>query len=339
MDMEVGVDLHAPGMDVSILNPSGRTDIIRVDHTISVTKEDRFEGSMVPEASIVVAIMAVSFSAILIRWSEAHPLSIALYRMLFTLVLLTPFALTTMKEDLRKNPISTKEAGQIFMIGIVLSFHFALWITSLTMTTVASSVLLVTFHPVFVGVVGYHMLGERLGKVNILGMAIAMIGAFVIVYGDFAPMKGDPFSQKVILGDILAFLGGLAAGTYILAGRHFRKKMSLITYVFILYYGCTVSLLIMCLIAGADFHYPPKEFLLFLLMALGPGILGHTFYNWSLRYVKATVVSVSLLGEPIGSSLLAYLLLFEVPSNITLIGGVAILMGIYLTASGLKGIE
>ena len=178
-----------------------------------------------------------------------------------------------------------------------------------------------------------------MGRANVLGMAIAMTGVMVLVYGDFAPSEGKPFSQQVVLGDILAFLGGLAAGLYILAGRHFRKSRSLITYVFILYYGCTVSLFFMCLVARVDFHYPPEEFVLFLLMALGPGMLGHTLYNWSLRYVKATVVSVSLLGEPIGSSLLAYLLLFEVPSNMTLIGGMAILVGIYLTARGLTGIE
>lgn len=298
--------------------------------------KDPYEGTPWPTMSIAVAIVAVSFASILIRWSSANPLTMAFYRMLFTLVLLAPFAANDMRKELKENPLSGKEAGQLFGVGFVLACHFALWITSLSLTTVASSVLLVTFHPVFVSIVAYFMLKERLSKMNIVGMLVALVGAIVLVYGDFMKNGGGSLTSSSVLGDILAFLGGIAAGTYILAGRYFRKTRGVMTYAMLVYSGAAVSLLMMCLIARAPFVYPPREFLLFFLMALGPGIFGHTIYNWALKYVKATLVSVSLLGEPIGASILAYLLLAEVPPAITIVGGVGILIGIYLTASGLS---
>jgi drug/metabolite transporter (DMT)-like permease len=194
--------------------------------------------------------------------------------------------------------------------------------------------LLVTFHPIFVGIVSYYALKERLSRYNVLGMGIALVGTFVLLYGDFEKGGGGSFTSTAVIGDILAFLGGLCAGGYILAGRYFRRTIGAMTYVFFVYLGCTISLLIMCLIAQAPFVYPPKEFVLFFLLALGPGIFGHTVYNWALKYVRATVVSVSLLGEPIGSSTMAFFLLNEAPPALTLVGGIGILVGIYLTAMG-----
>jgi drug/metabolite transporter (DMT)-like permease len=298
--------------------------------------KDPYEGTPWPTLSIVIAIVAVSFASILIRWSGAHPLTMAFYRMLFTLALLAPFAWKDVQSDLKECPMSRKEAGQLFAVGFVLACHFALWITSLELTTVASSVLLVTFHPVFVSLVGYYLLKERLSRLNIVGMVVALVGAMVLVYGDFTKGDGGSLTGATLIGDVLAFLGGIAAGIYILAGRYFRRTRGLMTYVLVVYSGSAICLFIMCLIARAPFVYPPKEFLLFFLMALGPGIFGHTIYNWALKYVKATLVSVSLLGEPIGASLLAFFLLKEVPGSLTMVGGVAILIGIYLTASGLS---
>lgn len=298
--------------------------------------KDPYEGTPWPTLSIAGAIIAVSFASILIRWSGAHPLTMAFYRMLFTIALLAPFAIKDMRKELKESPLSGKEAGLLFGVGLVLACHFALWITSLTLTTVSSSVLLVTFHPVFVSIVGFYLLKERLSKTNVVGMGIALVGAIVLVYGDFMKNGGGSLTDKSVLGDILAFLGGIAAGIYILAGRFFRRTRGVMTYAILVYSGAAVSLFIMCIVARAPFVYPPKEFLLFFLMALGPGIFGHTVYNWALKYVKATLVSVSLLGEPIGASLLAFFLLNETPGGLTIVGGIAILIGIYLTASGLS---
>lgn len=308
----------------------------------STPAKDPYVGTAWPTLSIAVAIIAVSFASILIKWSSANPLMISFYRLLFTLFLLIPSAATTMRKELKETPLGGKEAALLLGVGVVLACHFALWVTSLTMTTVASSVLLVTFHPVFVGIIAVFFLKERLSKINVIGMAIAFVGTFVLLYGDFTTNSGTSATNPG-LGDLLAFLGGLAAGGYILAGRYFRKTRGLITYVFMVYLGCTVTLFIMCVVAnltaGVPFVLPPKEYLLFLLMALGPGIFGHTVYNWALKYVKATLVSVSLLGEPIGASILAFLLLAQVPTTLTLIGGVGILIGIYLTAYGMADKE
>ena len=317
-------------------------DKVRPVSTTKKASKDPYQDTAWPTLSIAVAIVAVSFASILIKWSSANPLMISFYRLLFTLFLLLPAAATTMRKELKETPLEGKEAAMLLGVGLVLACHFALWVTSLTLTTVASSVLLVTFHPVFVGIISVYFLKERLTKINIIGMVIAFVGTFVLLYGDFTAGSGSSATNSG-LGDLLAFLGGLAAGGYILAGRYFRRTRGLITYVFMVYLGCTVSLFIMCVIvnqtSGVPFVLPPKEYVLFLLMALGPGIFGHTVYNWALKYVKATLVSVSLLGEPIGASILAFFLLAQVPTSWTLIGGVGILIGIYLTAYGMADKE
>ncbi|NIP34859.1 MAG: EamA family transporter, partial [Thermoplasmata archaeon] len=137
--------------------------------------------------------------------------------------------------------------------------------------------------------------------------------------------------------DLLAFLGGVAAGVYILAGRRTRQRISLPVYAFLVYASCALFLLVAVVVTGTElFTLPAEEWWLFLLMALGPSILGHTMYNWTLRYVPASVVSVSLLGEPVGSSILAALLLSEVPPEFTIVGGAVILVGIVMATWGVR---
>jgi drug/metabolite transporter (DMT)-like permease len=215
-------------------------------------------------------------------------------------------------------------------IGLVLSFHFSMWITSLGLTSVASSVILVTAHPILVGTVSHFFMKDKLSRLNFIGIFVAISGVIVLTLGDFS---GGPLTGSKTLGNILAFLGGICAGIYILGGRKMRRSVSIVTYAFLVYLFCTIFLFIQCLATSTKiFPLPANEYYLFLLMALVPGILGHTLYNWSLKYVTATVVSVSLLGEPIGSSILAMLLLNEVPSSYVLIGGPIVLAGILMAS-------
>jgi len=220
----------------------------------------------------------------------------------------------------------------MIIIGLVLAAHFAFWVTSLTMTSVASSVILVTAHPILVAPLSYILLKERLSLPNITGILISVSGVIVLVLGNYG---FSSFTIETLEGNILAMLGGIFAGLYILGGRKMRKTVSIFTYAFIVYSIGTLTLLAICLYT----HSPllliqPKDLAIIFLMALVSGILGHTLYNWSLEYIRASVASVFLLGEPIGSSLLAYSIpwINQQPSSYTLIGGAITLFGIYLAA-------
>ncbi|UCE74797.1 MAG: DMT family transporter [Methanomassiliicoccales archaeon] len=279
--------------------------------------------------AILIAVFSVSFSAIFIRWSNAHPFVIAAYRMGITCLFLLPLVAVRYKDEFKK--IQKDELIFMVAIGMVLALHFGAWISSLEETSVASSVILVTSHPLFVAIVSHYLFRERLKTIGYIGIVVAFIGIIVLSVGDLG-LGGSNFR-----GDILALIGSIAAGTYILGGRKSRRNISLVPYVFIVYGVCTVCLLGACAVVAAPLYpLPLEEYELFILMALIPTILGHTLYNYALKYVKAQIISVSLLGEPIGSTILAWILLEEVPPQFTIIGGCLILPGIYLAYMGRK---
>ena len=274
--------------------------------------------------ALIIAIIAVSFSAIFIRWvDQAAPLAIAAYRLGFTTLIILPFALHQ-KEELFN--IERRDFFIMVAIGVVLAAHFAFWITSIEETSVASSVILVTSHPLFVGLVAHYYFKEKLSLTNAIGIITAFSGIIILSAGDWG-LGGTNFR-----GDMFALVGAFAAGTYILGGRQIRKGYSLFTYCLVVYGVCTIVLFVTCLFLAVPLTaFPSNDWILFILMALIPGILGHTVYNWTLGHVNASVVSVSLLGEPIGASVLAVILLSEVPTEYTVIGGAIVLIGIYLT--------
>ena len=211
-------------------------------------------------------------------------------------------------------------------------------ITSLEHTSVASSVILVTAHPLLVGPISHFFLKERLSFVNSLGIVLSVSGVIILVYGNFGFAAG----LDTIEGNILAILGGIAAGLYILGGRKLRKTVSIGSYAFVVYAIGTVILFIICLIFNAPvINLSLRDYGIIFLMAIVAGIFGHTLYNWSLGHIRASVASVVLLGEPIGSSLLAFALpwIQQTPSYYTIIGGAIILSGIYLTARKTMEIE
>lgn len=290
-------------------------------------EEDEGRARRLAYGGVGVAVVAVSFSAILIRWSSADFLAIAAGRMILSAILLAPFALVMYRAEMFS--LARRDLAIMVGIGAVLATHFSLWIASLELTSVASSVVLVTAHPIMVGLVGHFLMDERLSRLNAVGIAVGLLGVILLTRGD-ADAGGE-----TLFGDLLAFLGGVAAGVYILAGRRTRQRISLPVYAFTVYASCAAFLMVAVLATGAQlFTLPAGDWWLFLLMALGPSIMGHTMYNWTLRYVPASVVSVSLLGEPVGSSLLAAVLLSEVPPEFTIVGGAVILVGIVMATWG-----
>ncbi|KON30887.1 hypothetical protein AC482_02820 [miscellaneous Crenarchaeota group-15 archaeon DG-45] len=288
-----------------------------------MSEEPRFP----PSAAIVVSIAAVSTASILIRMSAAGPLVIAAYRLVFATLILLPFFIHGGGvEQLRG--AGRRGALTLAAVGVVLAVHFASWISSLSFTSVASSVIFVHADPVFVAVASHFLLGERITRRRLMGIAVAFAGAAVIAVGDLGVGEAN------LYGDALALVGALMLGVYILSGRRLRQRLDLVSYVTPVYGASAAALVAGCVVAGAPLApYPPREYLLFLALAVVPMIFGHTVYNWALRYVEAPVVSISLLGEPVGATLLAYLVLGEAPAPLVLAGGLVTLLGIYVTSS------
>lgn len=285
---------------------------------------------------LLISIIAVSFASIFILSCEAPPLSIAFYRLLFTTLLLVPilFIRKKTRDEIRTLPKRTIII--MIIIGVILAAHFAFWVTSLTLTSVASSVILVTAHPMLVAPVSFYFLKEKISFINALGIAISLAGVGVLVFGNYG---FTAFGLDTLEGNILALLGGIAAGLYILGGRTLRKTVSTVTYAFMVYMVGTITLFFICLALRAPVSgLLTSDYLIILLMAIVSGIFGHTLYNWSLGYIRASVMSVALLGEPIGSSLLAYVIpwIHQEPSAFTIVGGGIILFGIYLTAHTIR---
>ena len=281
-----------------------------------------------PYAAIAAAIVAVSTASILIRWSDSDAFTIAFYRLGFATLIILPFALLDRATPLRS--LLRRDVLLMAGIGVVLAAHFALWITSLKTAgvTVASSVVLVTSHPVMVALVSHFLLKERVSRMTAAGIALGFAGVVGIAVADLG------VSTTTLGGDLAALGGGLMAGIYFLAGRRLRQRVSLPVYAFVVYGTAALAMFVLALGTGrlAPVGDVRRELLLFGAMAIIPQIGGHTLYNWSLRFVTAPVVSVSLVGEPIGSSLLAWALLGEVPSNLVAIGALLALAGIFLTA-------
>ncbi|WP_158057106.1 DMT family transporter [Halorussus halophilus] len=295
-----------------------------------VSLEDRTP----PMAALAVAIVAVSTSAILIRFSDAPSVVKAFYRVVLTTLLLAPVAVTRYRDDLAA--LSGRDLTVAVVTGVALAAHFATWFESLNWTSVAASVTLVQAQPIFVAMGAAALLDERISRRMVFGILVAVAGTVEMSLGGF--LSGAALAgARPLYGNGLALVGAVMAAGYVLAGRSLRQRVALVPYVTVVYTVCAVVLLGVAVAEGAvvaPTAYPPHEWLLFLGMAVGPGIFGHTVINWALKYVESSVVSVTLLGEPVGSTLLALALLGEVPDAFTVVGGVVVLLGIYVTATG-----
>ena len=279
-----------------------------------------------PNLAMLVSIAAVSTASILIRWSNAPAVIIAMYRMVFSVLMLLPFFIWNGGIG-KLYKVGTRNLLGLIGVGVVLAIHFASWITSLGLTSVTSSVIFVHIDPLFVAVISHYFLKDRITRRVLAGILISLVGVSIITLGDASSGGSN------LTGDLLALVGGVMLGIYLLGGRHFRGYLDLTTYVTPVYASASVVLIILSLTTGAPLTgYPTREYVLFMVIALVPMIFGHTLYNWALKYVSAPMVSVSLLGEPIGASILAFFLLNETPDTQAILGGVVTLVGILLSS-------
>jgi len=277
--------------------------------------------------ALVVALLAVSSAATLFKLSEAPPLVKAFYRLLLSTLLLAPFALFLKWSELRG--LTRRDWLLLSGVGAVLALHFATWIASLDYTSVASSLLFVTIHPVLIGLAAPFLLKERTPALTWVGIVLALGGSAVIAVGDAG------LGEMTLFGDALAFAGAVAFAVYLLSARSLRQRMSLLPYTFVVYGAASLTLLVLALLFGDPlWGYPAEEYGVFLALAVIPMIFGHTVINWVVKYVPATLVSVTILGEPIVGSVIAYLVFSEAPSTGTLVGGALVLAGLLLAVKG-----
>jgi len=279
------------------------------------------ETSPVPVSLVlIVGILAVSFSAIFIKWSAAPAAVLGMYRLLITVVLFLPIVFVRRRELLQ---LTRYDWLWLSISGVFLGLHFLFWISSLKWTSVASSMILTSLEPVFVLIGAFFLFRERSRKVGLIGVVIAILGTCIVGWGDLGT------SRAAVTGDTLSLLGTVAVSVYMLAGQHVRNRMSSPVYNTIVFLVAGIVLLVYNLSTRTPLvGYAAREWGIFLLLALFPTVLGHGLFNWVLKYVRASTISMAVLGEPLGAIVLAYILLGESVSVAQIAGGVLTLLGV-----------
>jgi|UniRef100_A0A7C6EAB9 drug/metabolite transporter (DMT)-like permease len=270
-------------------------------------------------------LVVLSFASILIKLTQAPSIVIAAGRLTIASLVLTPFFWTKFPKiqlELRRVKLSL-----IFLSGLFLALHFFFWIESLSHTSVPSSVALVTTNPIFVAILSPIILKERITFRIGLAVNLGAIGSIIITSQGLN-------SLIMTKGNLLALAGAVCAGGYMIVGRRIRPHISLISYIYIMYTTAAILLLLGILITGQRLiGYSWQAYLFIILLALGPQLIGHTSFNWALGYLTAPVVAMTILGEPIGTTILSWLILNQPPTMREITGGVIIGIGIYLAAS------
>ncbi|MGD7046553.1 DMT family transporter [Jeotgalibacillus proteolyticus] len=273
--------------------------------------------------AILIGVMTVSFSAILVKLSNAEPGVIAFYRMFFSALLLTPVFFLYYRNEISK--LSLKDWCFTVIAGIFLAFHFILWFESLQYTSVASSTVLVTLQPLFAFAGAFLFFNERMTKSSLISACIAIAGSLIISWGDFK------ISGMALWGDFLALAACALVTAYLLFGQEVRKRLSIVTYTFILYSMSSIILFVYVLVKGESFGpFNSSEWIYFLLLAILPTLLGHSLFNWSLKWISTTFISMAILFEPVGASVLAFYILGEGLRSSQIIGGTVVIAGLGL---------
>lgn len=285
-----------------------------------------------PYIPILIGVISVAMSAIFVKMTTVDAGVTAFYRMLFSILLMSPIFLYSYLPEIKK--LNRRDWAFSAIAGIFLAFHFILWFESLNYTSVASSTVLVTLQPLFAFAGTYFFFKERLSAKTLISGAVAITGSIVIAYGDFR------VSGSALFGDILALIACALITAYLLFGQDVRKRLSLVTYTFIVYGFSTVTLFFYIIVKGESFApYPKEEWMWFLLLALIPNLLGHTLFNWAVKWVSTNVISIAILFEPVGAAVLAYFILGELVSESQIIGGSIVIAGLLFFVTDYKKIR
>lgn len=277
-----------------------------------------------PYFAVVIGVISVSTSAIFVKLADQAPAAIiANYRLLFAVIIMAPIILLKYRHEFKF--IQKKDWILSALAGIFLAFHFILWFESLNYTSVASSVVLVTLQPIFAFIGTYLFFQERFSPGAIISMLIALFGSFIISWGDFK------LSESALFGDILALLGAITITVYFLFGQKARKRLSLMPYTFIVYGISSATLILYNVILQNSFTgYPANHWWIFLALAIIPTFFGHTLFNWALRWLSTSTISMGIVFEPVGATLLAYIILHEQVTWSQFLGGTIVIFGLLL---------
>ncbi|MDY0410445.1 DMT family transporter [Virgibacillus soli] len=277
-----------------------------------------------PYVAIVIGVISVSTSAVLVKLASGAPAAIiANYRLLFAVLLMAPIIFTKYRHELKL--IQKKDWLLSTAAGVFLAFHFIFWFESLNYTSVASSVVLVTLQPIFAFIGTYIFFKERFSYGAVISMIIAIFGSVIISWGDFQ------ISGMALFGDILALIGAVMITVYFLLGQNIRRRLSLMTYTFVVYGISSITLIIYNLIFQHSFTgYSTTQWWIFLILAIVPTFLGHSLFNWALKWLSTATISMGIVFEPVGASILAYIILDETITWSQWLGGTIIIFGLFL---------
>lgn len=276
-----------------------------------------------PYLILAIGVISVSFAAIFIRLAEAPPLVIATYRLIIASAILIPF--NFVRSGWLPKRLSRSDVLLIILASMFIALHFALWITSLSYTSIASSVVIVTSHPLFVAIISYFLWRERLNKKAILGIIIALGGVVLINYGGFL------VSPRAIFGDLLALLAAISMGVYLIIGRQLKGRINILPYLTMIYAGAALILLMVTVFSGYSlFNYTSTTYAMLFLLALIPQLIGHSSLNLAVRLIPVTLVSVGILGEPIIAVALGYIILGEGITITEILGSLLTLGGMFI---------
>jgi drug/metabolite transporter (DMT)-like permease len=291
--------------------------------------QDKEQKSRVALSAVAVGVLAVSAAAIFIRLADAPALAVALWRNALGVLVLLPIALYRREAFPRGRALLVGVAS-----GVALGAHFGFWISSLDYTSVAASVVLVCTQPVFVAILAYLVFGERTSSLSFFGILVALAGTAVIA-------SDGSVGSATFFGNTLAVIGAITVAVYVLIGRSLRTTgVGVLPYSIVVYASASATLAPAALYADAPlWGYSGETWFWLFAITLGPQILGHTVLNWALRYVEASIVSGTILAEPVVSAFLAWLVLSEKPGLATLQGGVIILMGLFLLLRGYRALS
>ncbi len=274
-----------------------------------------------PHFALAIAVISVSTSAIFVKLTDAPAGVIAFYRLFFSFLIIAPLFFLKYRRAL----MTVTKRDWLFSAaaGILLAFHFILWFESLNYTSVASSVVLVTLQPLFAFVGTYFFFKEKVGAIGIFSGVLAIVGSIIISWGDYQ------ISGWALFGNMLALLACAFVTGYLLFGQDVRKRIDVIPYTFIVYGFSSITLLVYVLLLGNPLiGYQTSDWMYFVLLALIPTLLGHSIFNWVIKWISTNMISMSILFEPVGAIILAYLILDERLTWTQTIGGLIVMVGV-----------
>jgi drug/metabolite transporter (DMT)-like permease len=295
-----------------------------------------------PFLILFAGVAAASTAAIFIRFAQEQgvkSIDIAAYRLLFSVLILLPVIVTRYRQSYTSIP--PRQIWWSVSGGLFLALHFALWISSLEFTSISSSVVLVTTTPIWLGLFTVFFQKEKLTRPFIAGLVLSLIGGGIIAVSEDCQISlgglhcglTSGMTKSPLLGNLMALIGAWMAAGYFLVGKKVRKSISTTPYIFLVYGVAAIALILMSILLGGQMlSIPPSSILWLVCLAVFPQLIGHTSFNWALNHFSATYVSIALLAEPIGSTVLGMLIFKEIPSAIKIGGGIMILIGIFVVS-------